>query len=465
MINFLRWLYRDLKHTLSNNVGAVNFDGTNDYIDCGTMGDFGTNLDQHETTIAFWFKTTIETTVVIYGQGNDTGNDTSLFIQLNRAPDSTLNMAGKTWARLRDEDDQKRGGGSNVDLGFYDGNWHHMVNIFKRNASGQLFLDGVEKAWTDNNENNCDNTANFNETFTVGAMNWKGTIGQDGFFPGRISEFAIFNKALTQAQITLLANSKVKGIPLQIGDLALYLPMDDHPHNNTADTANGLVFKDQSGTGNDGTASGCNAQAEEVLSYPYGPQVITNIIAAGGTAWAKALSDTITVSDTPIKAVFKVLSESPTVTNTLVKNYFKILSQTVSVADTLALLAQINLSESITASDTLVKNIGKVESESITVTNAITKAFFKTLSDSSTVTDTLVKNIFKRIADDISVTDTVTMPAGAATGDFIKTRYITAQKGMRPDEIQAMKNFVGKLTTGDIKKMEQDLREMLKDFE
>jgi len=58
-------------------------------------------------------------------------------------------------------------------------------------------------------------------------------------------------------------------MPLQIqpANLVGYWPLDDHPHNDTANSANGFTWNDLSGNGNTGTSSGTNAQGESILSY------------------------------------------------------------------------------------------------------------------------------------------------------------------------------------------------------
>ena len=92
-------------------------------------------------------------------------------------------------------------------------------------------------------------------------------------FDGIMNEVALWDVVLSATDITLLAKSKVKGMPLQIqpANLVLYLPMDDVADNTSAD---GSTFVDRSGTGNNGTGddgannTGLTSKAEEVLSYP-----------------------------------------------------------------------------------------------------------------------------------------------------------------------------------------------------
>lgn len=96
--------------------------------------------------------------------------------------------------------------------------------------------------------------------------------GNDRTFNGYISEFAIWTSVLTVEEISLLANSKVKGMPLQVSSstLVAYYPMDEMPGETSAD---GDTFVDRkngyNATGNDGANNtGLTMKSEEVLSYP-----------------------------------------------------------------------------------------------------------------------------------------------------------------------------------------------------
>lgn len=251
---------------------GVDFDGTDDYVDLGSMGSFGSDLDSQTTSIAFWFKTTDTARVSVFGTGNNTGNDTVLFLQFNTDPTDQSSSQGKTWQRLRDETAVMRQGGADFDTGYTDGEWHHWVSIFHTNADGEIFLDGVSQTWTTSSfgDGSVGTTANFTGSFDISGMNWKGTHCQDGCFGGQISEFYIFDDELTDAEISLLANSKVKGIGRQFDNMRNYLPLDDIADGESAD---GDMFKDHGTGGDDGTGvdgannTGLTATAEEVLTY------------------------------------------------------------------------------------------------------------------------------------------------------------------------------------------------------
>lgn len=91
-------------------------------------------------------------------------------------------------------------------------------------------------------------------------------------FQGIIDEVAVWNSILTANEISILANSRLRRMPLQIqpANLKLYLPLESVSDGASAD---GVVFKDLSGNTNNGTANdganntGCAGSGEVVLSY------------------------------------------------------------------------------------------------------------------------------------------------------------------------------------------------------
>lgn len=92
--------------------------------------------------------------------------------------------------------------------------------------------------------------------------------GVNRYFTGQMKEFRIYNRALSDTEISVLANSKMKG-PMFSG-LIHYWPLDDQPDGTSGD---GDTFKDRAGsadaTGNDGANNaGLTAKAEDTLSYP-----------------------------------------------------------------------------------------------------------------------------------------------------------------------------------------------------
>ena len=138
--------------------------------------------------------------------------------------------------------------------------WYHVL-IKWDGTNVSAYLDGVSVGSTGDAHD---------WTFPDPAL---GVYADALYFDGTISEFYMWDTALTQTEITILAKSKVKGIGLQIQptNLITYLPMDDAADGVSADSK---VFIDRSGNGNPFTAydgandAGCLGKGEEVLSYP-----------------------------------------------------------------------------------------------------------------------------------------------------------------------------------------------------
>jgi len=186
--------------------GDWAFDGAGDYLNLGSMGDFGSRLGSRSTTIISKLKVGTTSTMALCGTGNP-GNKTVFQVALNRDYITGANTEGRIYARIRDEFDRKRTVEAKFNTGISDGNYHTLVIIMHPNAGGQIWLDGVELLVSQDDTDNVDNTGTFVETFDIGSLNWKGSHGTDGYFNGSISTFAIWERGLLSREIkSLYAN-------------------------------------------------------------------------------------------------------------------------------------------------------------------------------------------------------------------------------------------------------------------
>ena len=93
-----------------------------------------------------------------------------------------------------------------------DGNWHHVVSVFKSGEYIRMYIDGVQAGNTGVTETTLDSsTANF----LIGSNGWSGTVGIDG----NVDEVAVWSSALTDAQVNQVYNN---GRP---GDLSSLSPV------------------------------------------------------------------------------------------------------------------------------------------------------------------------------------------------------------------------------------------------
>jgi len=82
-----------------------------------------------------------------------------------------------------------------------DTNWHHVAAVFDRDGSGQIYIDGVpDGAAVDISSENGGDIETCGNAH-IGAFGWEGDGGQWEFFSGTMDEVAIYNTALTPAEI------------------------------------------------------------------------------------------------------------------------------------------------------------------------------------------------------------------------------------------------------------------------
>lgn len=179
---------------------ALDFDGSNDYVDIGTMGTFGSELGSKTITIESWVKIPLGTIAAIAVLGTiNIGDNTLLHLKIN-VDSAEGALVGGLNVAIRDEDDNLLRGGKNNDTGIVDGTWHHLVVVI--NSSGvtiNFYLDSSLLTTDYDSQNTPDNTANFDFPMTIGARNIRGVISD--LFDGVIDEVAIYNRALTASEI------------------------------------------------------------------------------------------------------------------------------------------------------------------------------------------------------------------------------------------------------------------------
>lgn len=159
------------------------FDRVDDYIGVGTMGNFGTNLDNNFFFFSTWVKSSDTTHIInLYGTFN-TGTTTALQIQLNTQDSSTVS-AGRIHIFRRDESGVSRQAFVTTDTGITNGNWHHIAGSIGPSAAF-VWVDSISQSLNTTIGNSPTNMANFGFEMVLGARNNRGTI--DAFFSGRMA--------------------------------------------------------------------------------------------------------------------------------------------------------------------------------------------------------------------------------------------------------------------------------------
>ena len=196
---------------------SLSFDGSNDDISL----ESAVTLNKDNGSVSFWIKR------------DAIGANHGIF---GHASSTTINCYIST------------GGGERLYLR-YGGNyltsttaigtgWTHIVIVLSGSSSGAIYINGTPESSLVNNS-----IAN-NITFqAIGSR-----ASTDMFFDGKIDEFAVFDKALTQAEVTSLyaSNPQNAGDAVGVDNLTAYWKMDE---------GSGEP-QDSSGNGNHGTING-----------------------------------------------------------------------------------------------------------------------------------------------------------------------------------------------------------------
>ena len=184
---------------------AYDFDGTNDYIDFGSVltgtGDF---------TVSAWFSTDSTSYSYIYGKG----------LEASAADGIGIAQQGSFYGAIGDGSGRTvlaNSGSVSVST------WYHYSVTFDRDGLATKYVNGVSIGTDDISARAGD----------IGSdTDYIGRFGSQsgGFFDGKIDDVRAYNRLLTQAEITHLATSRgVLGPP---GGATHYNPFKSHTFTN-----------------------------------------------------------------------------------------------------------------------------------------------------------------------------------------------------------------------------------------
>jgi len=180
---------------------AVSFDGTDDRIDVGTLGSYGSSIAAG-FTVECWVKFTGTSFAIAAGTVND-GSSFLMQLMVNANRGGTVS-AGRIAFSLR----LTSGQSANVEssgTSYNDGEWHHVGVKWSSGTAPDLWIDGVRDVGSDRSETG--STANFGYPLFLGARNLRGTADQ--FYAGDMDEFALYDKRLADARFTAHYNAGV----------------------------------------------------------------------------------------------------------------------------------------------------------------------------------------------------------------------------------------------------------------
>ena len=215
---------------LGSSNGAYSFDGVNDYISTLLPGPLGNS----SRTISIWFSSqdTSKQQLIGWGQQPPSGGEFNVLLsQLCKGVTVDVHNNYITY---------------NTPNNLFNGSWHLITVVYDNNISLKLlgvkiYVDGVISGVI-----NCQNPINVN----INTLNTAINIGkyQAGgmWFTGKLDDIGIWNRALTQSEITsLYTQNYVAQIPSYVptNGLVGYWPFNGNAN-------------DASGNGNNGTVNG-----------------------------------------------------------------------------------------------------------------------------------------------------------------------------------------------------------------
>jgi len=182
--------------TTSGQIGnAQDGDETDDYINVGTLGTFGSEMGTNKPTMEFWHKSS---NTDAHGMGLYTAGSSDLFVKLNYDSDNT-NQAGYIRAWMKDDSARILQGAVNSNTGISDGSSHYIVIRWDApNDNIDIFVDGVEKTFTYKAQGTPNSFNNFSKDFSLMAINVDGTQSS---FCNIIDEIRLSNTLRSDAWI------------------------------------------------------------------------------------------------------------------------------------------------------------------------------------------------------------------------------------------------------------------------
>ncbi|WP_435522854.1 LamG domain-containing protein [Chryseobacterium indoltheticum] len=199
---------------------ALNFDGTDDYIQTTYSGVLG----NAPRTVEAWIKlpTTTSGENLVTAWGSDNVNGGRFTVRIN-------NVSGLYKPRI-----ENKGGGINGTVTLSDGNWHHIAVTYDNSLSTNKY-----KLYVDGNQIHKVTLVLLTNTVSLTNMIIGRRINPSfgGFFNGSIDEVRVWDKALTLTEIQANKNYQFCTAP---ANLVAYFKMNEGTvnSNNTTVTIN-----------------------------------------------------------------------------------------------------------------------------------------------------------------------------------------------------------------------------------
>ena len=196
---------------------ALEFDGSDDYVNLTNLGDFGEKVGA--STFEAWVKTSFKKDWTTLFKVLDQGCNMAWAIDVNRSAKAGFPLAEDIvhyYVR------QKSAAGCNaiaveIEFPLSDGKWHHIVFgiVDPGNSEVSVYMDGEPQEIIVGDAKKLDTFIPFVEPVYIGAANNRGNV--ERHFPGIIDEVRIYDRPLTADEVTRNFESKI-GLSVQAAE-------------------------------------------------------------------------------------------------------------------------------------------------------------------------------------------------------------------------------------------------------
>ena len=276
------------------------------------------------------------------------------------------------------------------------GSWSHACGVWSANNARAVYLNGGSKG-TDTGSQ----TPTGMDRTGIGRLS--NSTGQN-YLTGTIAEAAIWNVALTDAEVALLALG-VSPLLVRPGSLVAYWPLIGR-FSPEVDVRGG----------NSATVTGATAADHYRTFYPCAG---LRLGIDGAAAWIRSLSESLALSDARALVCGKGLNESVTFADAKALVCGKGLSESLSLLDTRALTCGKGLSEEVTLADAKALACGKGLSESITLADARSLVGAKALTEIVSLSDVRALTAALALAETLALTDASVRSAAVSLAEAL----------------------------------------------
>ncbi|MCY4553499.1 MAG: LamG domain-containing protein [Candidatus Poribacteria bacterium] len=196
---------------------ALEFDGSDDYVNLTNLGDFGEKVGA--STFEAWVKTSFKKDWTTLFKVLDQGCNMAWAIDVNRSAKAGFPLAEDIvhyYVR------QKSAAGCNaiaveIEFPLSDGKWHHIVFgiVDPGKSEVSIYMDGEPQEIIVGDAKKLDTFIPFVEPVYIGAANNRGNV--ERHFPGIIDEVRIYDRPLTADEVTRNFESKI-GLAVQAAE-------------------------------------------------------------------------------------------------------------------------------------------------------------------------------------------------------------------------------------------------------